>query len=307
MAKAPQEHNEISSTSDIEKPVCGVIRPIAELGDYPASHWVEVHAIIADAVEKAGYRARLVSDSDAAGVILSEIVTNLYNDPIVICDVSGRNANVMFELGMRLAFEKPVIIIKDDKTPFSFDTSPVKHLLYPQSLRFQSIIDFKKDLTRGIVATIEASKKSDYRGYLQQFGPIAVTQLGEQSITLDAFAEELRDTRRMLRSLQPSQPSMADIYPRSFELFLKENSLEIQIIYDPTIISWDNLKLKIDNVLKNFSISRKKITKTQEGSVDITLIYIGNSKDLPTFVGYMRQLFGDIDGVLEFIWDAKGI
>lgn len=305
MAKAPQEHSDTSSTSGSEKPICGVIRPIAELGDYPTSHWVEVHAIVADAVENAGYRARLVSDSDAAGVILSEIVTNLYNDPIVICDVSGRNANVMFELGMRLAFEKPVIIIKDDKTPFSFDTSPVKHLLYPQSLRFQSIIEFKSDLTKAISATIAASRKSDYRGYLQQFGPIAVTQLGEQNITLDALAEELRDTRRMLRSLQPS---IADTYSRSrsFEVAFRQQLLKIQVIYDPTITSWENFKSKIETIFKKFDIITK-IAKTQEGSVEIVLRYSGPLKEVPIYIGHVRQLIENIKGVLETNWETNDV
>ena len=58
-------------------------------------------------------------------MIHKTIVQNLYLNPIVVCDVSGKNANVMFELGLRLAFDKPTIIIKDDKTDYSFDTSVV--------------------------------------------------------------------------------------------------------------------------------------------------------------------------------------
>jgi len=42
---------------------------------------------------------------------------------MIVCDISGRNPNVMFELGLRLAFDKPAIIIKDEITPYSFDTS----------------------------------------------------------------------------------------------------------------------------------------------------------------------------------------
>jgi hypothetical protein len=34
-----------------------------------------------------------------------------------------KNPNVMFELGMRLAFDKPAIIIKDNRTNYSFDTA----------------------------------------------------------------------------------------------------------------------------------------------------------------------------------------
>lgn len=155
MGKQSESHGRELRQS--EPPVCGIVRPIADMGDYPSAHWAEVHAILADAAASAGYRARLVSESDAVSVILSEIVTNLYDDPIVVCDVSGRNANVMFELGMRLAFEKPTVIVTDDATPFTFDISPVKHLVYPRSLRFAAIVDFKEKLAAALAATIGAA------------------------------------------------------------------------------------------------------------------------------------------------------
>jgi hypothetical protein len=64
-------------------------------------------------------------------VTQKRIVQNIYDNEMVICDVSAKNPNVMFELGMRLAFDKPAIIIKDDKTNYSFDTAPIEHLEYP--------------------------------------------------------------------------------------------------------------------------------------------------------------------------------
>jgi hypothetical protein len=53
--------------------------------------------------------------------------------------VSGKNPNVMFELGIRLAFDKATIIIKDDKTDYSFDTSVIQHIPYPRDLRHNQI------------------------------------------------------------------------------------------------------------------------------------------------------------------------
>jgi hypothetical protein len=35
---------------------------------------------------------------------------------------------------MRLAFDRPTIIVKDDLTTYSFDTSPIEHLEYPRDL-----------------------------------------------------------------------------------------------------------------------------------------------------------------------------
>jgi hypothetical protein len=64
----------------------------------------------------------------------------------------------MFELGMRLAFDKPTVIVKDDKTTYNFDTSPIEHVGYPRDLRFTKIVQLKEELAKKIVATYQASK-----------------------------------------------------------------------------------------------------------------------------------------------------
>lgn len=125
-------------TAGPSKAVCGIVRPIADFEPYPRGHWLEVHDILAEAMGSAGFAARLVSESDSPSVILGNIVNNIHSDPLVICDVSGRNPNVMFELGMRVAFEKPTIIVTDDITPFSFDISVIKHLIYPSTTSLTS-------------------------------------------------------------------------------------------------------------------------------------------------------------------------
>ena len=90
--------------------------PISATSSCTESHWQEVLSILQSAVEGVGFEGNLVSEATDVGVIQKRIVQNLYENPVVVCDVSEKNPNVMFELGMRLAFDKPVVIIKDDKT-----------------------------------------------------------------------------------------------------------------------------------------------------------------------------------------------
>jgi len=172
-------------------PLCGIVMPIAAMGDYPESHWVDVQNIIKEAVSIAGYEARLVSESADATVIIRSIVQNVYNDEIVICDVSGMNPNVMFELGMRLAFDKPVIIITDEITRFSFDISSIEHLIYPRSLRYQSIQDFKKKLAEKLRATVQASKQDNYSSFLSNFGSFKVAGLEETTLNESQALEKI--------------------------------------------------------------------------------------------------------------------
>ncbi|MDR3676136.1 MAG: hypothetical protein P4N24_11650 [Acidobacteriota bacterium] len=169
------------------KQKCGVIMPISSIGDYPESHWADVYSIIREAVSDAGLEAGLVSYSDESSFIHKTIVQNLYDNPIVICDVSGKNPNVMFELGLRLAFDKPTIVIKDDATTYSFDTGPIEHLPYPRDLRFAKIVDFKAKLADKISATLKASKDPNYSTFLKHFGKFTVAKLEEKEVSSQEF------------------------------------------------------------------------------------------------------------------------
>lgn len=184
------------------RPTCGVVRPIADMGDYTFAHWENVHDIVCEAAADAGYDCRVVSENESVGVILGNIVSNLYNDPVVICDVSGKNPNVMFELGMRIAFEKPVIIITDDTTGYSFDISPVKHLTYPRTLRYERINTFKEELSGAIVATVDAHSTPGHRGYLQQFGPIKVAELATRELDTSSIVSGMQEMNRAIRAIE---------------------------------------------------------------------------------------------------------
>ena len=77
---------------------CGIIMPIATMSsEYTADHWSDVRHILHNAIEKAGFTPRIVSDSEESTVIHGSIINTIYNDAIIVCDVSNKNANVMFE------------------------------------------------------------------------------------------------------------------------------------------------------------------------------------------------------------------
>lgn len=186
-----------------QRPQCGIVMPISGGGGYSEPHWCEVKTIISDALDDAGFTASLVSDADDVGIIQKRIVQNLYENPIVVCDVSGKNPNVMFELGMRLAFDKPAIIVKDDRTAYSFDTAPIEHLEYPADLRFAKIVEFKRNLGDKVKATLERSRVDPkHTTFLKHFGTFAVAQLETKELPRDEYIiEELRELRRVVTQL----------------------------------------------------------------------------------------------------------
>lgn len=187
------------------KKACGIIMPIAPHSDYPPEHWKDVLNILNEAILKTEFEPKLVSDDAAIGLIHDRIVTNVYNNEIIVCDVSSKNPNVMFELGLRLAFDKPTIIIKDENTGYSFDTGVIEHISYPSSLRFSQIVKFQDELVKKINATYKKSiEETNFSPFLKSFGKtikpasIQQTEIPEGKYILTQL-EALRNEMHIMR------------------------------------------------------------------------------------------------------------
>ncbi len=81
--------------------------------------------LITPAAVKANFNARTAKKSGSE-VIQSTIVNDLDAADLVIVDLTEHNPNVLFELGMRIAFNKPVCLIRAKGTGAIFD---IDHML----------------------------------------------------------------------------------------------------------------------------------------------------------------------------------
>lgn len=191
-----------------QKLKCGLVMPISEIDGLNESHWSEVKSIIKDSlskIEEYEISTELVSESDNTGIIQAKIVQNIFDSDIIICDVSRKNPNVMFELGLRLAFDKPIIIIKDLETNYSFDTSPIEHLLYDSKLTYINTLDFQKKLQSKFIATFKSHTSSpDANSYLKHFGKFRVSKIETKEVTSDEVIfkklEEMNTSIEILNS-----------------------------------------------------------------------------------------------------------
>lgn len=175
----------MESDKNVGLPVCGVIRPISCEEPYAQNHWDDVQAIIEQCME-GKYDVKLVSKGSF--VIHNEIVRNLYHNPMVVCDISSRNPNVMFELGMRLAFNKPFVIICDDNTDFPFDTGNIFTIRYPKDLNYKGIINFQSELSAKVE---EMQKRSESKGFaiLKEFASLDFVDFSKLEKSTDKVTE----------------------------------------------------------------------------------------------------------------------
>lgn len=123
-----------------------------------------------------------------------------------MCDVSCKNPNVMFELGMRLAFDKPTIIVMDNMTKYSFDTAPIEHLGYPRDLSYYQIIEFKETLTKKIKGTVDAAQAPGYTTFLKNFGEFQVASIENKEGSInDVLISRLDDITKQISDIQTNQ------------------------------------------------------------------------------------------------------
>ncbi len=254
---------------------CGIVMPISETDGCSEKHWEEVLRILTSAIKDAGFEGNMVSNSDEVGIIHKTIIQNLYDNPIVVCDVSGKNPNVMFELGLRLAFDKPTIIVKDNKTSYTFDTGVIEHLEYPRDLRFSNIVAFKIKLAEKIKATYEKSQTKNYSTFLKNFGKFKVSELSEREITSQEFLmEELNSIKQLLQQLESPNRKISN---RKYNLPLSQRRYLIQI---ENIEQFEYERVK-KRLYQNSDIESLEYYESSDNTLNIKLVVKNIKLPLP--------------------------
>jgi hypothetical protein len=101
---------------------CFVVMPFRERDTAHAPGFFDevLQGLIAPAGRKAGFTVN-TANRQGTEVIHSSIINDLLNADLVIADLTEHNPNVMFELGLRMAADKPVAIIRARGTGPVFD------------------------------------------------------------------------------------------------------------------------------------------------------------------------------------------
>lgn len=136
-----------------EKPkTCFVIAPIGADGSAERirSDQVLKH-IIGPSVRECGYEPIRADQISEPGLITSQVIQHIVDDPLVIADLTGRNPNVFYELALRHAIKKPIVqIIHSTETiPFDVAASRTVHVDHRD---LDSVARAKEEITRQIRA-----------------------------------------------------------------------------------------------------------------------------------------------------------
>ena len=101
---------------------CFVAMPFRERDSgRPQGFFQEVlRALIVPAGQDAGFEV-VTANREGSDVIHATILNQLLDADLVIADLTENNPNVLFELGLRIAHNKPIALIRSKGTPSIFD------------------------------------------------------------------------------------------------------------------------------------------------------------------------------------------
>jgi len=145
--KKTEETKEV--TEKPENNDCFIIMPIADHPDYKQGHFKRVYEdIFAPACRASGYRPVRADDVAQTNLIHLDILQKLLESPMAICDLSTRNPNVLFELGLRQAFDKPTILVQEVGTPQIFDINLFRYTQYRNGLDYRDVLADQKSIQK---------------------------------------------------------------------------------------------------------------------------------------------------------------
>lgn len=186
---------------------CFVIMPISDHPDYASGHFKRVYEyIIKPACQKAGYEAIRADDTVKTNDIVSDIIKKIIDSDMAICDMSSRNPNVFYELGLRHAFNLKTTLIKDKKTIRAFDIAGLRSVEYDESLR----VDEVEKAIEAIADAIEETQKmtsEEPNSTIQLLGlsaPAKKVELKTMSGENAAIMGEIRSLRNDIDNMQRS-------------------------------------------------------------------------------------------------------
>lgn len=188
---------------------CFVIMPIADCDGYEKGHFAHVYDdIIKPAIDKTEFTAIRADEVKETNFIHLDILKKLIDAPIAVCDLSTRNPNVLFELGIRQAFDKPVVLIQEEGTPKIFDIAPLRYLEYSKEMKYHEVLESQKSLQEAIEATKAAEGDSGNINSIVKLmalsSPAIIPNLdnsNKEVLALDVMRSQMNDLKMMMEMM----------------------------------------------------------------------------------------------------------
>lgn len=279
----------MGENEDSKKEICFVIMPISDQGDYPEGHFKKVYEqIFKPAIEAAGYEAFRVDENKMCDSIMKKIFDAIYNCPMALCDLSNRNPNVLYELGLRQAYDKPVVLVQDDKTERIFDISGINTVSYKSNRLYENILEARERITEAIISTKEGKETSIIKIWQAVAADISHDNMSREDkldIMIRSIMNDIQDLKqeREIRSRNKREFNIDD------ELYSPSNIAPSEwfVVDLKTGVTYKEIKFTIDKI-------QQKYDSTIKYQLDGSKLYVycdtNNSETIIGCLGALHKL-----------------
>ncbi|HHZ8505082.1 TPA: hypothetical protein ACWL6U_002583 [Morganella morganii] len=226
-AKSKTTEQNANSIEDVSQPgapeqkTCFIIMPIADHPSYENGHFNRVYEyLIKPACENTGYKAIRADDSKASHMIMFDILKKIVQCDMAICDLSTKNANVFYELGLRQAFNKKTILITDGKEKAPFDISGFRYVQYSPALRVDQCVQDINKITEMLIETTAAAE-NDVNSIVKllEIDPATVdtTQLNNEDSLIFKMMMNINDRLDKISNNQKTEWPKLSLSTESYE------------------------------------------------------------------------------------------
>lgn len=137
----------------IDSEKCFVLMP------FSAMHFEYFEGILAPVARDVGLNAVKADDIYGTAPIMSDIWRSIWSARVVVADVTGKNPNVNYELGLCHALGVPTIIITQELADVPFDYRHLRCIVY-DTRRVDWQQRLRSDLTKTLKAVLDGSNVS---------------------------------------------------------------------------------------------------------------------------------------------------
>lgn len=234
--------NNIGKKVPTESNDCFIIMPIADPDGYEKGHFKKVYEdLFKVACDKSGFHAIRADEVQQTNLIHLDILQKLIDSPMAICDLSNRNPNVLFELGLRQAFDKPTVLVQECGTPKIFDISPLRYTEYRKELKYREVLEDQESIAEALRATKKATDSGEginsIINLLSLSSPASLKEITDNDsarmlqIVMSEMNELRTDFRRTLRRIDEKEIHNNDIINR-FEMDFEKSKTELRKMHE---------------------------------------------------------------------------
>ena len=194
--------NKKSSDENGQKDICFVIMPF---GGWSDKYYQD---IFCPAIQDAGLQPRRADDIYRTGSIVHDIWELTKMADVILADLTGKNPNVLYELGLAHALAKPAIMVTETFVDIPFDLRALRIIEYDRNAPAWGEL-LKENITKSIEEVMKDPQKAVPPAFLEVDNEGKITMVSPIEKEILELRKDLNSLRREMRTRDIGSPSIS--------------------------------------------------------------------------------------------------